>query len=204
MIEFLQNPHLAEERGHIVFEAVGPQRPDDNQAIVGPFAAQKRNAEAAGAKDALRLEAREGERLKGIGIQSDGAAQSRESFPPIAPLQSSAVDVVMRLGPRDRIDDESRHFLKIVLAGFEIADDDFELSQAVEQGRQSALLFDRQIAETLDEILHDFAFVVATQSHSVAGPHRAGVQIVTAFQVQDRFVQIRTGLTAIVLFRLQI
>ena len=204
MIEILQGAKIVEQRDDISFQSVGPQRLDDNLPIFCSLTAQKRDAEPAGAEDAYRLVLRRRERLESIGIEGDGAAQGRQRFAPIAAFQGGAVDVVMRLGLGDGIGDETGHFLKIALTRFEIADHDLQLGQAVEQGRQPPLLFDRQVAEALDEILHKFSFAVAAQGQPIARPHRTGVQIVTALQLHHRLVQIGTGLTVIVLFRLQI
>ena len=188
----------------VALQAVGPQRLDNHLPAIAPLAAQKRGAEAAGAEDALRLVVREGERLERLAVEGDGAAQCGQRLRPVASLQGGAIDVVMCLGLRDGIGDQTGHFLKIVLARFEIADDDFELGQAVEQRGQAALVLDRQIAEALDEVLHHFALAVAAQRQTIARPHGAGVQIVFPFELQDRLVQVRAGLAVIVLFRLQI
>jgi hypothetical protein len=110
----------------------------------------------------------------------------------------------MRLGLRKGIGDQMGHFLEIVLARFQVADDDLELSQTVEQRRQAALLLGRQVAEALDEVLHQIALAVAAQRQSIARPDGAGVQIVSPFELHDRFIQVRAGLAVIVLFRLEI
>ncbi len=163
MINVLHDLHFPEQRGRIAVQTVAAQRLDDNLATVRSFTAQKRGAEAAGAEDTLRFVARERKRLEGVAIEGDGAAQGGQRLRPVASLQGGAVDVVMGLGLRQRIGDQAGHFLKIVLAGLQIADDDFELGQAVEQGRQAALLLDGQIAEALDEILYRVALAVAAQ-----------------------------------------
>ncbi len=108
-----------------------------------PLAAQKRGAEPARAENAQRLVVRERERLERLIVQRDGATQGGQRLRAIAPLQGGAIDVVMGLGLRDGIGDQAGHFLKVVLARFQIADDHFKLSQAVEQRRQTMLLFDR-------------------------------------------------------------
>src|SRR5690242_2844200 len=76
MIKILQGAHIAEQHGDIRIEAVGPQRLDDDLPVVGSLTAQKRDAEAAGAEDALRLIACEGERLESIAVESNSTAQS--------------------------------------------------------------------------------------------------------------------------------
>jgi hypothetical protein len=110
----------------------------------------------------------------------------------------------MRLGLGDGIGDQASHFLKVVLARFDIADDDLKLRQTVEQRGQPPLMLDRQIAEALDQILHHLALALAAQRQAIARPHRAGMQIVPPFELQDRLVQVGTRLAVIVLFRLQI
>ena len=82
-----------------------------------------------------RLEAGQRERLERLGVEGGGAAKGGECFAPIAAFEGGAVDVVMGLGLGDGVEDETGDFLKVVLSGLHVADDDFELGEAVEQGR---------------------------------------------------------------------
>ncbi len=49
----------------------------------------------------------------------------------------------MGLGLARGVGDEAGDFLEIALAGVQVADDDFQLGEAVEQGRQASLLLAR-------------------------------------------------------------
>jgi hypothetical protein len=204
MVKFLDHGAFTEKGFDAAVDAVGSQGADDDLEIGFVVMAQKGGAEAAGAEDAQRLVAGQRERLELIGIEGDGAAQSGERFVPIAAFESGAVDVMMRLGPRNRIGHEVGDFLKIVLAGFQVADDDFELAKTVEQSGQQALLTDRQIAEALDKVLHHVAFAVAAEREAVARPYSAGMQVMPPLESGHRFVQFRTRLAGLVLFGLQI
>ena len=97
----------------------------------------------------------------------------------------------MGLGLGDGVGDEAGDLQEVVLTGFEVADDDFELSEAVEQGGQSALLIGRQIAEALDEILDDLALAVVAEGEAVARPHSTGMEIVSVLQSSHGLVQVR-------------
>jgi hypothetical protein len=111
---------------------------------------------------------------------------------------------MMRLGLRDGIGHGPSDFLKVVLAGLQIADDDLELGQAVEQGRQAALLFARQVAEALDQVLHHLALGITAERKAVARPHRAGVQVMATFEICDSVIEILKRLALLVLFRLKV
>ena len=166
--------------------------------------AEKGRSEATGAEDALWFVLLEIEGLKGVAVQLDGAAQGRQGRSPIAAFQGCAIDVVMRLGLRDGVGDDAGHLLEVVLAGLQVANDDFQLRKAVEQGRQAALLLGRQIAEPLDEVEDLLALAVAPQRQSVAGSDGARVQIVPAFKIHHGFVQVQASLAIFVLLRLNI
>ena len=111
---------------------------------------------------------------------------------------------MVRLGLGDGVGDEAGDFLEVVLAGLQVADDDFELGQAVEQGRQPALLLGRQVAEALDQVLDQLALAVAAQGQAVARPDGAGVQVVAPLEVDDGLVQVLIRLAGFVLFRLHV
>ncbi len=204
IIEVLQRAEIAEQRLEIAVEAVRPQRLDDDLLGQRAVLAQKGRAEAAGAEDALRLVAGKWERLEGVAVQLDRAAQRGQGFRPVAPLQGGAEDVVMRLGLGDRVRDQAGDLLEVVLAGLQVADDDFELRQAVEQRGQAAPLLGGQVAEALHQVEDQFAFAVAAQRQAVARPDGAGVQVVAALEVRDGLVQVLAHLAEFVLLRLNI
>ena len=78
------------------------------------------------------------------------------------------------LGTRERVLDQLGHLGKVVLARFQVADDDLELGQAVQQCRQPAALLARQIPKPLHELLHHFPFAVAATPARRAAPRRTG------------------------------
>ena len=111
---------------------------------------------------------------------------------------------MLRLGPRQGIDDDTGYFLEIALARLQIADDDLQLREAIEQRRQPALLLGGQAAEAFDQVLHNIAFAIAPQRQPVARPHGARMQIMATLQFADRLIKIEIGLSQIVLFRLHV
>ena len=178
VVDVLDPAALSKDHFDGAVEGVRPQRFDDDWRVGLAVAAEEGGPEAAGAEDAERLVAVERERLEGVGVEGGGAANGGERLVPVAALEGGAVDVVVRLGLRDGVGDETGDFLKVVLPRLDVADDDFELGEAVEQGRQPPPLLRRQVAEALHEVLDDFALAVAAEGEAVARPDGAGVQVV--------------------------
>ena len=212
VVEFLNPAALAEDGLGVAVEGVGAKRLDDHFGEAScvparsglPVVTEEGGAEAAGAEDAERLVAAERERLEGVGVEGGGAAEGGEGLVPVAPFEGGAVDVVMGLRLGNGVGDEAGDLLEIVLSGLDVADDDFELGEAVEQGRQLALVFGRQIAEALDEVLDDLALGVAAKGEAVARPDGAGVQVVAPLESGHGLVQLRVRLAGVVLFRLHV
>ncbi len=212
MVEFLHPAALAENGFGVAVEGVGPEGFDDHFGEPGrvgarsrlPVVAEEGGAEAAGAEDADRFVAAERERLEGVGVEGGGAAEGGEGLVPVAAFEGGAVDVVVGLGLGDGVGDEAGDFLKIVLSGLDVADDDFELGEAVEQGGQPPLLLGRDVAEALDEVLDDFALAVAAEGEAVARLDGAGVQVVPPLESGHGLVQLGVRLAGVVLFRLHV
>ncbi len=140
MVEFLDASGFVEHGVEVAVEAVGPQRLDDNLDVGLAVVTEEGGAETAGAEDAQRLVARQRERLELFGVEGGGAAEGGQGLVPVAAFEGGAVDVVMGLGLAAGVGDEAGDFLEVVLAGFEIADDDFELGEAVGAGAGSRRL----------------------------------------------------------------
>ena len=209
VVKFLDPRRLAEDGLRLAVEGVGPQRLDDDEGAVRPrpylmVVAEEGGTEAAGAEEADRLVAGQRERLELVGVEGGGAAEGGEGLVPVAAFEGGAVDVVMGLGLRDGVGDETGDLLKVVLAGLDVADDDFKLGEAVEQGRQPPLLVGRQVAEALDKVLHDFAFAVAAKGKAVARPHGAGMEVVPVLEAGHRLVEIEVRLAHVVLLGLHV
>ena len=212
VVDFLDPAALAENGLRVAVKGVGAEGLDDHFGEPGcvearsglPVVAKEGGAEAAGAEDADRLIAAQGERLEGVGVEGGGAAEGGEGLLPVAAFEGGAIDVVIGLGLGNGVGDETGDLQEIVLAGFDVADDDFELGEAVEQGGQSALLIGRQVAEALDEVLDDLALAVAAEGEAVARPHGAGVEVVSPLQPGHGLVQFRVRLAGVVLFRLHV
>ena len=129
MVKFLDQSAFTKKGLNAAVQAVGPQGADHDLLIRFTVMAEEGGAEAAGAEDAQRLISGQRKRLELIGVKGSGAAQSGERLVPVAAFEGGAVDVVMRLGPRNGVGDKVGDFLKIVLAGLQVADDDFELGR---------------------------------------------------------------------------
>ncbi len=165
MIQVADRGQLPKQDADVAVQGVAPHRAHDHRqpgrGRGRPIDAQEDDAEGPGAEDALGIEASERKRFEGLDIQRHCLAQGGEGFVPVASLQGGSVDIVVSLGPRDRVDHQSSNFLEVVLTGFEVADDDLELSEAVQQSGQTALLVGRQAAEAFDQVLHDLALAIA-------------------------------------------
>ena len=104
---------------------------------------------------------------------------------------------------RERVGYQAGDFLKVLLTGVEIADDDLQLREAVPQRAAAGAIFG-QPAEAGDQILDGFAFAFAAQRHAVARPDGAGVQVVASLEIDDRLVEFLIRLAQFVKFRLDV
>src|SRR5262249_28248753 len=177
----------------------------DNYFVAGiALDTQKGDAEGPGSQDSARLVALEGERLAVLRIEGAGAKQGSERLGPIAPFQGRAVRVVVCLGPFPVIANQPCDFVKVVLRGVELTDQDLELPQAVQQCGEPSLLLAGDIPIPLDQLLDLLALGIATNSETVARPDEDLVQAVALLQRQDTIVEVRQDLSLLLLFELQV
>lgn len=203
MVEFLHRDQVVDHGAHVAVEAVAAESADDDREAGGPFQTMKGDAKSASAQDALRFVARERKRLA-AGVERHGAAQGGQRFGGVTAFEGGAIGVMVGFGLTFRVGNEARHFLKVLLAPFQFADDEFELRQAVEQRGQPPLVVARQVAKAANQILYCFPFGVAPQGKAIARPHGRRMEVVAALEVADRFVQLAIGLAVLVLFRLDV
>jgi hypothetical protein len=99
---------------------------------------------------------------------------------------------------------DSGHFIEVLLSGVELADQQFQLSEAIKQGRQVALLIAGDVAETLDQFLDLFAFSIPADSQTVPRLDLHLVQSVAFLEGLHSLVQVAELLPVMVLFMLQV
>ena len=103
MVEFLNGPRLAEDDAGVAVETVAAEGLDDDGTRRDMVVTEEGRAGPAGAEDLPGLVAFKGKRLERLRIEGDGPAQRGQGGVPVAPFQGGAIDVVVRLGPRDGI-----------------------------------------------------------------------------------------------------
>ena len=200
MVEVLLPFQLAKDGVDVTFEAIDANG-FDNDIEVGFFVlAEKGDAKAARPEDANGRKLLKGKRLERILVERDRLLQRLQRIAPRPPFEGGPIDIVVSLGLRDRIADEFGDLLEVELALFEVTDDNFELSEAIEQRGEPSLLFGRQPSKAFDEILHDFAFVFASKREPIARLDGAGMEVMLPFQFVDGLIEVLEGLSMFMLF----
>jgi hypothetical protein len=119
-------------------------------------------------------------------------------------FERGPIDVVVSLGLGDGIIDEAGDLLEVGLPLFEIADHQLKLGETVEQSGQPLPGIVGEFAIAGNHILNGLAVMIIPQSQAIVGPHRTGMQIMSALERRHRFVEFVMRLTDLMPFGLQI
>src|SRR5262249_26814763 len=136
MIQLLQDAGLGEDLGNGTVKTVSTQCLEDDTTAGVAIATEKRDAEAAGAEDAVRLVLRQWERGESLPVEFDRLLQLRHCCGPMATFQSGLVGIEVGFGAGGRLGRQAGDSLEVLPGGVEIAGDNLHLANRIEQRRQ--------------------------------------------------------------------